>query len=417
MLDDPKFLFRANEEIGQRGVVGEVANRLVLFLAGLTKDFSKPVSALLKGLRSTGKNNVAKAVTDLFPPECVVRRSSLTKKALAYGAEDLKGKIFYLYQYDGGKEAQLLLRILQSEGALEHEYTQVMGQKRGTEIARRIGTPVILTTTTADSVYEDDETRFVSVRSDDSQELTREVIRQLLGSVGSKPGIVRQDISVWQEAIRIVGRNVPKFVYPAWFKFLAEHFPTDDSRARRDVPRFLTLLQVVANCLSYSDERRKKSGAEIEITFGDYCVGWRILNAAFSATYRGVAPETLKISEAVRDLHSTLGRPVSVDEVAKYLNWNRALVYKWRKKALSRKLVQEAPGNLPQNKKPLVPGSLPSGGFLPAPESVFRECPEIGDEVHYVNPITGEERVMLRLGKKIVDREFQKKTAIEKTHS
>jgi hypothetical protein len=97
LLADPKFLHRASLAIGELGVVGELANRLVLFLAGLTKDFTKVVSILVKGLRSTGKNNVVKAVTRLFPLECIVARSSFTKKALAYGGDRLKGKIFYLF--------------------------------------------------------------------------------------------------------------------------------------------------------------------------------------------------------------------------------------------------------------------------------------------------------------------------------
>jgi hypothetical protein len=176
LLEDSRFLHLALRKTGEQGVVGELRNRLVIFLAALTKGLAKPVSVLIKGPRSTGKNNIIKAVINLLPPECLLPRSSLSRKALAYGKDPLAGKVVYLYQLDGGRESQLLMRMLMSEGGLAHEHTQVTEGKRTTQLNQREGTPVILSTTTAETIYEDDETRFLSVRSDESAELTKEVV-------------------------------------------------------------------------------------------------------------------------------------------------------------------------------------------------------------------------------------------------
>ena len=177
LLRNPKFLFEVGQQIGDAGVIGEYRNRLVLYLACLTSALEKLVSVLLKGPTSTGKNNLAKAVLSLIPPEKVLTRSSFSKKTLAYGAEELAGKILYLVEHKGGKDAQFFTRLLQSEGEIHHEATIAVGSHRGTEVASRTGAPVFISTTTDERVYADDETRFLSIRADESAELTRDVVR------------------------------------------------------------------------------------------------------------------------------------------------------------------------------------------------------------------------------------------------
>jgi hypothetical protein len=145
----------------------------VLYLACLTSALDKVVSVLVKGPTSTGKNNLTKTVLTLVPPEKLMTRSSFSNKALAYGSETLSGKILYLVEHKGGKDAQFFTRLLQSEGALHHEATTVSGSNRGTQVTERAGAPVFISTTTDERVYEDDETRFLSIRADESEDLTR----------------------------------------------------------------------------------------------------------------------------------------------------------------------------------------------------------------------------------------------------
>jgi hypothetical protein len=57
------------------------------------------------------------------------------------------------------------------------EVTTGSGQNRGTQVTSRIGAPVFISTTTDERVFGDDETRFLSIRADESAKLTREVVR------------------------------------------------------------------------------------------------------------------------------------------------------------------------------------------------------------------------------------------------
>src|ERR1700758_3823012 len=85
LITDPQFLFKAGQKIGELGVVGEEPNRLVLFLACNTKTFPAPASVLVKGSTSSGKTTLVKSSLLVFPPDCVVERSGLSRMALAHG--------------------------------------------------------------------------------------------------------------------------------------------------------------------------------------------------------------------------------------------------------------------------------------------------------------------------------------------
>jgi hypothetical protein len=174
LLRNPKFLYLLGQRIEASGVTGENQNRLVVYLACLTCALLDVVSVLIKGPTSTGKNNLLKAVLALVAAEKILTRSSFSNKALAYGADDLAGKILYLVEHRAGRDAQLFTRLLQSEGALNHEVTVAGG---ATRVASRVGAPVFLSTTTDEQVYADDETRFLSLRADESPELTREILK------------------------------------------------------------------------------------------------------------------------------------------------------------------------------------------------------------------------------------------------
>jgi hypothetical protein len=395
LIRDALFLFRIVQKIGELGIIGEKRNRLVLFLAGLTKDLDKPVSVLYKGASSTGKSELLKASISLVPPECVLTRASLSKQAPVHGSGDLSGKILYIVEYRGAKDALYLTRLLQSEGRIDHEYATGVGSERGTVVASRKGSPVVMTTTTRQLVFEDDETRFLSIQADDSSEQTQDVIAAHLS-----PTVVEQqekNLAVWHEAIRLLCRKIPRFRHPAWFTFLAKEIPSDAPRARRDVVRFLSLLKAVSLCRSYSDGRRKNSPAEIEISFADYCVAHRILSRAFTSTFAGAHPRALKLAKAVRVLHEQLHGPVSVKEVVSKLGWDQALVYKYAKSAEKQNLVQYESGTRLHNQRRLLPGLISRPSFLPDPNLIFRKCEELGQEVRYVDPLNGGVVVMRRV--------------------
>src|SRR5580700_5202169 len=205
-----------------------------------------------------------------------------------------------------------------------------------------------------------------------------------------------ENLTIWHETFRILCDDVPEFRYPEWFDYLGVQVPTEDSRARRDVPQFLSFLEAIARCCSFSDGRHQKS-KPIEINFADYCVAYPILREAFASTYAGAHPMAMEFAKAVRQLCSKRKNHVTTKEVATHLGWTEAVAHKWRIKAVKQKLVQYKPGTYAQNKKPLLPGPADRPTtFLPDPQLVLNARPELPEEVKYISQMSGVERTLRR---------------------
>lgn len=386
LVNDPQFLFKAGRAIGRIGVIGEERNRLILFLAGVSRGLPEPGSVLLKGSSSSGKSRQVKDVVRLFPPDCVVERAGLSGKALAYGNGSLARKIMVINEYRCGKDAQQLLRLLQSEGEIKHEATQVRGVRRNTRTVERTGTPVVLTTTTDHEVFTDDETRFLSIWADESPAQTLAI---LTAQATVRPQLCERDLQIWRTALALVDCRPGDFQRPpAWLRYVAQQLPLNKVRVRRDWSRFLTFLKAVALCRAGTDRKEP-----LDVEFPDYCVAYRILEPVFASTLRGLPTQELLLSDAVARLTKQLGRSVTVNEVAKHLRWKRSLVYKYLRRAVQHRLIVCQAGTREKNAKRLLPGGRAGRGFLPTPRRVFKQRPEIGSKVAYIDPFTGRKKV------------------------
>jgi energy-coupling factor transporter ATP-binding protein EcfA2 len=394
LVRDPFFLYRLGEKVGELGVVGEKRNRLVLGLAGIGRTVTPNVSVLVKGSTSSGKSTLIEVAAMLFPPDCVVKRASLSPKALAHGKATLAGKIFVLREFRGGKDALLLLRLLQSEGQIEHEFTSVRGSERSTETAKRVGKPVIFTTTTEANVFEDDETRFLSIWADESPDQSLAI---MIAKASGVRLVDNRDLPVWRKALSLPVCKKGDFEDPpAFLRYVAAQLPLGRVRVRRDWDRCLSFFKSIALCRG--DWQPKRS---VNITFADYCVGYLILESVFASTLRGVHPQELTLVKAVAKLNKTLERAVTTKEIAGELEWREPVVYKYVTSAVRSGLLRHEEGTREKNVKPIIACREDSGRFLPGPRSVLRNNPEIGSPVKYVDPFTGTWKTLEVSGAKV----------------
>jgi len=388
LLNDPQFLYKAGQKIGDLGVVGEERNRLILFLAGVSRTTPTPASVLVKGATSSGKTTLVKSPIKLFPTDCVMERSGLSGKALAHGKGSLAGKILFIHEYRCGKDAQLLLRLIQSDGIVKHEFATVRGAERSTRVAERVGMPVVLSTTTQTKVFEDDETRFLSLWADESpqQNLAIVIARAERSKVDDF-----SDLSMWQMATSLLAYKEGDFEKPpSWLRYVAERLPLGKVRVRRDWDRFLSFCSAIALCRAGGLLDRP-----VDLTFADYCVAYQIFEPVFAATLRGVRTQEVDLGRAVAKLNKRLRRAATVREIADTLKWKETLVYKYLPRAVSKRLVNYEPGPAKEsNVKRVVAMDDVTEGFLPRPSSVLRNNSDIGRSVEYIDPFTGEEMII-----------------------
>jgi hypothetical protein len=344
-LRDPAFLYRVSTQIEAAGVVGEKANAQVLFLAALTTQLKRPVSAIVKGPSSSGKSNLVVGVLSMLPDDMVIDRSGLSPKALAYGDELIDRRVLYITELHGAKEGQYLLRLLQSEGCLKYEFATMNGGERETQLVQRSGQIVVITTTTANSIFEDDETRFLSLWSDTSEKQTRAV---LLSGLGQKSTGNSYERAVIRKAVSIIHQHEVELSLPRWFETIVEHVPAT-LRSRRDLPRLISLCKVIALIRAHRAEPEQPTATEVD--FADYAVAYRLLNDVFSRTPTKKSSSTDELVTAVETLFAEQKAAVSVREVAKFLGWEEARTYKHSKLAVERDALHYQEGTHANNEK------------------------------------------------------------------
>jgi len=362
---------------------------LAVVFTGITKELPEPVSLMPTGPSSSGKSNLVRQALRTFPPDSIVERTSLSGKAPAYSEVSLAKKILFIQEYRGGKDAQLLLRLLQTEGKIAHEATSIARKHAGTRIVEKHAMPVVITTTTDDQIFEDDSTRFLMTYVDQSPEQTLAIAKSRIrtNSQGLSP-----HLGVWQHAIgQITTRDGDFQKPPQWLEFVAENLPLGQVRVRRDWARFLSLCQAVALCRRGVDEE------PTNIRFADYVVVFKVFEPALAATVRApIHPREAELLNVVQELSGNSRKGVGAKAIAQHLNWKLPLVYHYLEIAAEHQRIEYEPGTRERNQKLVRATDAGRIGFLPHPITVLRNRTDLPAIIKFVDPFTGKMKVLKR---------------------
>ena len=119
MLRDGHLIKRILTDFDTCGLVGERTNKLVCYLACVSRLLPRPLSVLVQSSSAAGKTSLLEATLRFMPPETLTRMSSLTRQSLYYmGETELKHKILSVAEEQGVAEAAYALKLLQSDGRL-----------------------------------------------------------------------------------------------------------------------------------------------------------------------------------------------------------------------------------------------------------------------------------------------------------
>jgi hypothetical protein len=399
LSQDPALLHRAIRAMGDLGVVGEEENRGLLYLALLSARTERPISVFVKGRSSSGKSFLVETALTLIPPRGYYKLTSMSEKALVYTDLDFSHRHLILYEEDGlATEGILyLVRTLLSEGEIRYLTTEKTPQ--GKMVAREIHRPGptgLITTLTKGLTKEDNETRTISLYMNDSKEHTLRVIEaQALREGGLWAG-EEVDPLPWHALYRTLPQKevVVPFA-PAVQRLLhAQDLPEDLTRLRRDFPRFLTLVKVVA--LLHHARREEREG-RIVATLEDYALAYHLAARPLTRSVRNISPQALKVAAAVRevvrekeDRAKGEGQEfwATPSEVARVLRWGKRTAYKWVDLAEEGGLIEVRTEGNRKRLYPVEDAPLEEAAFrlLPEPETLAQE---LGEELTYVHPVHG----------------------------
>jgi DNA primase catalytic core len=261
LLRDPKLLDRILADYDTCGLIGERTNKLVGYLAAISRKLERPLAVVVQSSSAAGKSSLMDAVLAFVPAEERIKYSAMTGQSLFYmGETNLKHKILAIVEEEGASRASYALKLLQSEGELTIASTG-KDPATGNLITQeyRVEGPVmIFLTTTAIEIDEELLNRCLVLTVDESREQTQ-AIHRLQRERRTLAGLVNG-----QRKHRILAQHshAQRLLRP--LKVLNPYadrltFLSDKTRTRRDHEKYLTLIDAIALLHQYQPQPLTRS--------------------------------------------------------------------------------------------------------------------------------------------------------------
>ena len=258
LLRDPKLLDRILADFDTCGLVGERTNKLIGYLAAVSRKLDRPLGVLVQSSSAAGKSSLMDAVLAFMPEEERIKYSAMTGQSLFYmGETNLKHKILAIVEGEGVKSASYALKLLQSEGELTIASTGKDPQTGNlvTQEYHVEGPVMIFLTTTAIEIDEELLNRCLVLSVDESREQTQ-AIHRLQRERRTLTGLVNGER---KQRLLTQHRHAQRLLRP--LKVLNPYadqltFLSDKTRTRRDHEKYLTLIDTIALLHQYQRDRR-----------------------------------------------------------------------------------------------------------------------------------------------------------------
>ena len=306
LLRDPKIFDRILADFERCGVVGEETNKLVGYLAAVSRKLEEPLAVILQSTSAAGKSALMEAVLAFIPEEERVQYSAMTGQSLFYmGEADLKHKILAIVEEEGAERASYALKLLQSEGELTIASTgkDASTGKLITHEYRVEGPVMIFLTTTAIEIDEELLNRCLVLTVNEDREQTR-AIHRLQRERQTLEGLLERQarsdlLKVHRDAQRLLRPLLVANPYARDLTFL-DH----QTRTRRDHMKYLTLIRSVALLHQYQRPVREATHQEktvryIEVTKEDIAIANRLAHDILGRSLDELPPQTRRLLSLV----------------------------------------------------------------------------------------------------------------------
>jgi DNA primase len=312
LLRDKDLLNRILADFERCGVVGEETNKLMGYLACVSRKLEKPLAVIIQSTSAAGKSSLMDAVLNLMPEEERVQYSAMTGQSLFYmGETNLKNKILAIAEEEGAENASYALKLLQSEGELTIASTG-KDESSGSMVTKayRVEGPVMLfLTTTAIDIDEELMNRCIVLSVNESREQT-EAIHALQRKRQTLEGLLAEQD---KKALIKRHRNAQRLLRPLLVANpFAEQltFLSDKTRTRREHMKYLQLINSVALLHQHQREVKQvvyngETLAYIEVSLEDIRVANRLAHEVLGRSLDELPPQTRKL---LRHIHEMMTR-------------------------------------------------------------------------------------------------------------
>jgi len=299
LLQDESLLSRILDDFTTAGVVGEETNKLMGYLACVSRKLDKPLAVIIQSSSAAGKSSLMDAILNLMPDEERVQYSAMTGQSLFYmGETNLKNKILAIAEEEGADTASYALKLLQSEGELTIASTG-KDESSGNLVTKEYhvqGPVMLFLTTTAIDIDEELMNRCMVLTVNESREQTQ-AIHAMQRQQQTLEGLLQNED---KKHIIELHRNAQRLLKPLLVANpFAEQltFIDDKTRTRRDHMKYLTLIRAIALLHQYQREVKTVNHngevlSYIEVVKSDIEVANRLAHDVLGRSLDELPPQT-----------------------------------------------------------------------------------------------------------------------------
>jgi predicted transcriptional regulator len=166
------LLLKTNELIGKSGVIGEIDNRLLMYIIFTSRKTNNPLHCISLGSSGVGKTHLQSKVSELIPEEDKIEMTVLSANAFYYfNRTELQHKLILIEDLDGAESVLYPLRELQSKKRITKTVVHKDARGNTKTIHLTVEGPVsVAGCTTQESIYEDNSNRNFLLYIDESAE-------------------------------------------------------------------------------------------------------------------------------------------------------------------------------------------------------------------------------------------------------
>jgi hypothetical protein len=375
LLDNPQLLARISEDVMWSGVVGERRLGLSIYFVGVSAQLRKPLAMIVRGPSSSGKSHIVDCIADLFPPEVLLRATSISTNALYYFPPGtlrhrwiVAGERSRL-EDDERAEATRALREMLEAGRLTKAVTVKEADRIVTELIEQEGPIAFIETTTLGTIFEEDRNRCLVVSTDERSEQTK----RIMAAVAARAeGRLPPEVERMQQVHHAVQRMLPRCeVVIPFAPALADLFPCDRIDARRSFRQLLQLVEVSA--LLHHRQRTHDEQARVVAELADYQIAAELAAGPMAIARGGVSDGARRFFESLSEKFAIESTFTSAT-AQRVGTWGRSAVRAWLAELDSAGVIEqtEAPrGNIPASWR-FTGRELSTSGGLPSVDEVTR---------------------------------------------
>jgi DNA primase len=309
LLTTPNLLQRILRDFRTCGVVGEETNKMVGYLAAVSRKLIKPLAIMIQSSSAAGKTWLMESVLSFVPPEERIKYSAMTGQALFYmGETDMKQKILAIVEEEGAERTRYALKLLQSEGELTIASTgkdPISGEL--TTRQYRVEGPVMIFSTTTDiDIDEELQNRCIILTVDESREQTR-AIHQMQREQRTLKGLQMRQA---KERLLQVHRNAQRLLRPLFILNPYANrltFLDDKTRTRRDHEKYLCLIDSIALMHQYQRKLARhtvdgKPQQVLVVTLEDIEMANHLADEVLGRSLDELAPQTRRLLMLIEEM-------------------------------------------------------------------------------------------------------------------